>query len=85
MTEDEVLLAMGEPDRTASSTNGRTDWIYTRSKKLLIVQFGRNGKVESYKTQGGTSSSAAKKKTTTTKRRKTSSAGSWTQRKGTPL
>ncbi|MBQ8655759.1 MAG: hypothetical protein IJ527_01660 [Prevotella sp.] len=46
MTEDEVLLSVGEPDSTASSSNGRYDWIYKRSNgKLLIVQFGKTGKV----------------------------------------
>ena len=56
MSEDEVQLAVGEPDRTAADNSGRYDWIYTRSKgKLLIVQFGRNGKVEGYRTAQGTS------------------------------
>lgn len=51
MTEDEVQLAVGEPDRMASDESGRYEWIYTRSKgKLLIVQFGRNGIVQGYRT-----------------------------------
>jgi len=51
MTEDEVRLALGEPDNTALGENGRFDWIYKRSAKFLIVQFdGRTGKVISYKT-----------------------------------
>ena len=51
MTEDEVRLALGEPDNTALGDNGRFDWIYKRSAKFLIVQFdGRTGKVISYKT-----------------------------------
>lgn len=55
MTEDEVRLAVGEPESIAQSSNGRYDWIYKRSKKLLIVQFdGRTGKVISYKTSNGT-------------------------------
>ena len=52
MTEDEVLLSVGEPDNTASSSNGRYDWIYKRSNgKLLIVQFGKTGKVIGTKVQ----------------------------------
>ena len=46
MTEDEVQMAVGEPDTTAESNNGRYDWIYKRSQgKILIVQFGKAGKV----------------------------------------
>jgi len=46
MNEDEVAMAMGEPNQTAESSNGRHDWIYNRSNgKLLIVHFGRTGKV----------------------------------------
>jgi hypothetical protein len=67
MTEDEVQLAVGEPDRTATDNSGRYDWIYTRSKgKLLIVQFGRNGLVQGYKT--ATDTKQPVKKTTSSKR-----------------
>lgn len=46
MTEDEVEMAMGEPDNTAESSNGRYDWIYNRSGgKLLIVKFDASAKV----------------------------------------
>lgn len=44
-SEEEVEMALGEPDRTASANNGRYDWIYRRSKSWLIVQFGANKKV----------------------------------------
>jgi hypothetical protein len=54
MTEDEVLLAVGEPDRVVQNNTGRKDWIYPRSKKLLIVKFGRNGLVQEYTTSAGT-------------------------------
>ena len=65
MDEEEVEMAMGEADNVISSGNGRTDWIYRRSKgKLLIVQFGANGRVIGYKTGAGntTKGSTAKKK-----------------------
>lgn len=46
MTEDEVLMAMGEPNQTVEGNNGRYDWIYNRSGgKLLIVKFDGTGKV----------------------------------------
>ena len=61
MTEDEVRLALGEPDNTALGENGRFDWIYKRTSKLLIVQFdGRTGKVINYKTSSGTTTSKKK-------------------------
>ena len=51
MTEDEVELAMGEPDNVVQASNGRVDWIYKRTKKLLIVQFNKQRKVQGVKTQ----------------------------------
>lgn len=41
-TKQEVRLAKGEPYRTASASNGRTDWIYESG---LIVKFSKEGKV----------------------------------------
>ena len=67
MTEDEVILAMGEPNKTAESSNGRHDWIYNRSDgKLLIVQFDGNGRVI-----GTNVDRSNAKRTTTTKKRTT--------------
>lgn len=67
MSEDEVAMAMGEPDNTVSSSNGRYDWIYNRSGgKLLIVKFDATGKVI------GTNVDRSKAKTTTTKKKTTS-------------
>jgi len=66
MTEDEVIMAMGEPNQTVESSNGRYDWIYNRSGgKLLIVNFDKNGTVISTNVDR----SGAKK--TTTRRRRT--------------
>ena len=51
MNEDEVILAMGEePVRKESLSNGRYVWVYQRSKGLLTITFGLNGRVESYTT-----------------------------------
>ena len=61
MTEDEVQLALGEPDRVNNDGTGRYEWIYNRSKgKILIVQFGRNRIVTAYKTAQEKQQSAKK-------------------------
>ena len=53
MTEDEVILAMGEePDNVINQNDGRKDWYYRRSQGMFIIHFGRNGLVESYTTPG---------------------------------
>ena len=96
MSEDEVMLTLGEPDNTVSSSTGRYDWIYRRSKSLLVVQFGAAGKVVAYKVNGVTQTSGTKKKTTARKRTSTarrrtstatrrSSSSGWQSRNGTPL
>ena len=83
MTEDEVQLAVGEPDRINNDGSGRYEWVYLRSKgKLLIVQFGRNRIVTAYKTAMDSQQKQATKKTTT---KKNSSNNSWQNRPGTPL
>ena len=51
MTEEEVKLAVGDPDKTVDTTEGRYQWIYTDSK--LIVTFGRNGTVVGTTSPGG--------------------------------
>lgn len=61
MSEDEVAMAMGEPDDTAEDTNGRYRWLYKRSGgKLLVVKFDATGKVI------GTEVDRSKAKKTTT-------------------
>ena len=78
MTEDEVQLAVGEPDRINNEGTGRYEWIYNRSKgKILIVQFGRNRIVTAYKT--------AQEKQAPKKLTKDSVRASWQDRPGTPL
>lgn len=49
MTEDEVILAMGEePDNKENADSGRYLWNYKRSSGKLTIVFGRNGIVEHY-------------------------------------
>lgn len=50
MSEDEVILAMGEEaDRKDPATeDGRYRWYYKRSSGTLTIVFGRNGLVENY-------------------------------------
>lgn len=42
-TKAEVRMAKGEPNRTAASSNGAEDWIYTELGQ--IVKFSKAGKV----------------------------------------
>lgn len=51
MTEEEVKMAVGEPDKTVDTVEGRYQWIYTDSK--LVVTFGRNGTVVGTTSPGG--------------------------------
>ena len=50
MTEEEVEMAVGEPDSKAESSDGRYEWIYKRTNSWLIVQFGKQGKVVGIRT-----------------------------------
>ena len=46
MSEDEVLMAVGEPIQKVTDSNGVREWLYTRSNGvLLVVQFNSKGKV----------------------------------------
>lgn len=65
MTEDEVILAMGEePASIVPLEGGRFDWVYKRSKKDLVVHFFRNARVEKYETRTPETGKAATKRTT---------------------
>lgn len=44
-TKREVKLAIGNPDKNAGSSSGRTDWIYSNAG--VIIKFGTNGRVVS--------------------------------------
>ena len=72
MTEDEVTMAVGEPNRTVEGANGYHEWIYNRSNgKLLVVRFDGTGKVIGTNVDRSRVKRApAKKRTTTTKKKK---------------
>ena len=76
MSEDEVILAMGEPDQTTEGRYGHHDWIYNRSGgKLLIVEFDGSGKVL------GTNIDRTNAKSTTTKKKRATTKKSTTAKK----
>ena len=50
MSEEEVEMAVGEPESKADLANGRYEWTYKRTKSWLIVQFGKNGHVVGIRT-----------------------------------
>ena len=46
MSEEEVMMAVGEPYSKATNSNGVREWLYTRSNGvLLVVQFNSKGRV----------------------------------------
>ena len=71
MTEDEVTMAMGEPNQTVEGSNGRHDWIYDRSNgKLLIVKFDGTGTVIGTNVdRSGSKQSTGSKRNTTRKKK----------------
>ena len=86
-SEDEVMMAAGEPDKVEHGQNGFYTWIFNRSNnKLLLVEFDGNGVVSKTSTKD-----APKRNSTPTTRkgggRRTTSKGSssWKNGKGTPL
>jgi hypothetical protein len=54
-SEDETMMAAGEPDRVILGDNGRYTWVYQRSNnKLLFVDFDGSGVVtKTYTRDGG--------------------------------
>ena len=62
MTEEEVELAMGEPDSKSVNANGLQEWTYQRTKKLFIIQFDKKGKVASLRTTDLSTTTTKKKK-----------------------
>ena len=83
-SEDEVMLAAGEPDKVQHFDNGLYTWTYNRSNnKLLFVDFDGSGAVSKTRTGDGPKKSGSKSRV----RRKVSKASksNWKSHKGTPL
>ena len=89
-SEDETMMAAGEPDRVINKENGLYTWVYQRSNnKLLYVDFNGSGVV----TKTYTRDNNAKSSSGTTNRRNAKSAPapatdptqSWMKGTGTPI
>ena len=53
-SEDEVMMAAGEPNKIEHGQNGMYTWIFNRSNnKLLYVDFDGSGAVSKYYTKDG--------------------------------
>ncbi len=61
MTEEEVEMAVGEPESKADINDGRYEWTYKRTNSWLIVQFSKSGKVVGVRTPRRTTAAKAKK------------------------
>jgi len=84
-SEDEVMLAAGEPDKVEHGENGQYIWTFNRSNnKLLLVHFNGSGTVDKTTTKDGPKAKKGKGKRRVTKKRRSSSS-SWQNGKGTPL
>ena len=84
-SEDEVMLAAGEPDDIQHGENGLYTWIFKRSNnKLLLVDFNGSGVVEKTSTKDAPTqkSTTGRRRTASSKKR---SSTSWKSGKGTPL
>lgn len=91
MTEDEVLMVMGDPETETVSAQGNKIWRCRTpgTGKVLAIEFGKDGRVRSAevdRTAGSNKTAATKKKTTATRKTtKSSSSNSWQKKNGTPL
>ena len=83
-SEDEVMLAAGEPDDVKHGENGNYTWVFKRANnKLLYVDFNGSGTVvKTYTGDGPKAKKTAKRRATPKKK---SSSSSWKNGKGTPL
>ena len=81
-SEDEVMLAAGEPDKVEYGDNGQYTWTFQRSNnKLLLVHFSGSGTVEKTSVKEGPKKAQAKKGSKAKRR----SSSSWQKGNGTPI
>ena len=85
-TEDEVMLAAGEPDKIEYGENGKYTWVFKRSNnKLLYVDFDGSGTVtKTYAKDSPSSKSSTAKRSRSAGKTRKSSIG-WQNNNGTPL
>jgi hypothetical protein len=83
-SEDEVMLAAGEPDKVEHRENGLYTWTFNRSNnKLLFVDFDGSGVVT--KTRTGDAPKTGSAKARSRSRVGKTSKSNWKSHKGTPL
>ena len=81
MSEDEVMMAVGEPFQRMTNSEGLEEWYYTRSNGVLLVVQMKKGKV--VKAGGRQVKTNAGKKKSSKGSRNTRAGGTWVN--GTPL
>jgi hypothetical protein len=88
-SEDETMMAAGEPDKVTYKDNGQYTWIYQRSNnKLLYVDFDGSGRVtktytsDNFVPKGGGSTS--RRSSSAAKQAAKQSMG-WQSKNGTPI
>ena len=81
MSEDEVMMAVGEPYQKMVNSEGVEEWYYTRSNGVLLVVQMKKGKV--VKAGGRKVKTNAGKKKSSKSSRNTRAGGTWEN--GTPL
>ena len=86
MTEDEVLMVMGDVESESTNKAGNKVWRSRTpgSGKVLVIEFGRDGRVMKAEVDRTT---AAKKSTSrkTSRKKTTSKKTSWQDKNGTPI
>ena len=91
-TEDETMMAAGEPDRVIDGENGLYTWVYQRSNnKLLYVDFDGSGRVtktytrdNNTKQKSGVGAATSRHSSSAARQAARSSMG-WQSGKGTPI
>jgi hypothetical protein len=82
MSEDEVMMAVGEPYQKVTDSKGVRKWLYARSNGVvLVVQFNSRGKVQKAGGQKVKTNASSGKKNT----KRNSEIPGGTMKNGTPL
>ena len=86
MSEDEVMMAVGEPFQKQTNSEGVREWLYTRSNGvLLVVQFNAKGKVSKAGGRAVKTNASSGKKTSKTSKKDSDTRPGGTMKTGTPL